>query len=512
MEHVIDNLKNKEIIVNGTVERIKRYIAKKYPDSDSVYRAGVFADAVHKILDAHITEFSREEQRRIKGELIRKTALKEEFDIMAYDIMTTCILLEMNEEQFFDNLISWINHQQPDTVYRHQLYDITEAVKAELGEEALSMAVSVQMPVDQNSGATVGESDTLLSGYEEAKSYNPVDEEDSSLPELFVAGEVNLAYEEAMRKDGVHGKDTTKVTVDSDDLEDYMAVVDSAEFETVLESPSSERTSVQFGDDQVALRAQDENVKAEDNRPVYKVEREPEPYFDHNDNVMETNNSRLKELVDAVGWTRLIMSSLVIVASILLIAWLLTYIFSGEAEEETAFQSTTIAPSSESFIPLSADVIDDTKMVVQEVSVLPDYLQYKGIDEEALKIWLQRNERLLGEEPHFSTVLTVAEVYDINPLLMFAITGQEQSFVPIDHEYADQMINNPFNVYGSWETYNTDLEDSASIAAVTVLNASEGRPEDEDPVVWINQKYAEDPNWATGVTMILEQLEIVAGY
>lgn len=139
---------------------------------------------------------------------------------------------------------------------------------------------------------------------------------------------------------------------------------------------------------------------------------------------------------------------------------------------------------------------------------LPPHMQYKPVNDEKLRSWLNGRNSLLADEPYFSTILQVAVEFNINPLLLFAITGQEQGFVARDHEKAQEIANNPFNVYHSWEDFNTDILESSQIAARTIVNLSKERPEDVDPIQWINRKYAEDENWWKGVSAIYSQLVI----
>ncbi|MDY7220810.1 hypothetical protein [Halalkalibacterium halodurans] len=144
---------------------------------------------------------------------------------------------------------------------------------------------------------------------------------------------------------------------------------------------------------------------------------------------------------------------------------------------------------------------------VRMVNGLPTNLQYQPIDDVKLRGWLEERDSLLAEEPYFSTILEVADEFNIHPLLLFAITGQEQGFVPSSHTHADEMANNPFNVFHSWEDFNSTILESSQIAARTIVNLSKDRPEDVDPIQWINRKYAEDPNWWKGVSAIFNQLE-----
>lgn len=137
---------------------------------------------------------------------------------------------------------------------------------------------------------------------------------------------------------------------------------------------------------------------------------------------------------------------------------------------------------------------------------LPEYMRYKEINKEKLKEFLNKRESLLVEEPYFSTIVSVSEEFNLNPIVLFSITGQEQSFVPKGHKNANKIANNPFNVFHSWMEYNTDINDAARIASRTVINLSQNRPEDKDPFLWIGKEYAEDKNWGKGTRAVFEEL------
>ncbi len=137
-------------------------------------------------------------------------------------------------------------------------------------------------------------------------------------------------------------------------------------------------------------------------------------------------------------------------------------------------------------------------------------LRYKSVDAELLKVWLEGKDSILSESPYFEAIIDTAKEFDIDPLFMFAITGQEQSFVPRSNKYAKKIANNPFNVYGSWRDYNTDIFDSAAIAARTIINLGKKRPFYRDPIEWINRKYAEDKEWWVKVRIIFNSLQNAA--
>lgn len=143
---------------------------------------------------------------------------------------------------------------------------------------------------------------------------------------------------------------------------------------------------------------------------------------------------------------------------------------------------------------------------------LPDDLMYKNVNITDLKEFLQSKNSLLVEEPYFSTIISVSKDFNLNPLVMFAITGQEQSFVPKTDKNAHEIANNPFNVFYSWKHYNTDIQDATSIAARTIINLCKNRPNNIDAFTWVNRKYSEDKNWSKAIRSIFSQLESNVSY
>lgn len=137
---------------------------------------------------------------------------------------------------------------------------------------------------------------------------------------------------------------------------------------------------------------------------------------------------------------------------------------------------------------------------------VPMELRYVPVDTKRLQKYLRGKNSILAEEPYMSAIIKASKQYNIHPLLLFAITGQEQGFVPKNHKEVEEIANNPFNVFGSWESYNTTIESSAAIAAKTVSNISNRRPIDSHPIQWLNKTYAEDPNWWKGVTWFFNQM------
>lgn len=140
-------------------------------------------------------------------------------------------------------------------------------------------------------------------------------------------------------------------------------------------------------------------------------------------------------------------------------------------------------------------------------SGLPDKFKFRRINKKILKEFLLKRKSILAEEPYFTTIISVSKEYNLNPLLLFAITGQEQGFVTKESTFSKIIANNPFNVYHSWKEYNTDINDSCKIACITIINLCKDRPLEAEPFYWINRKYAEDKNWSKAVNTIFKSLE-----
>lgn len=146
--------------------------------------------------------------------------------------------------------------------------------------------------------------------------------------------------------------------------------------------------------------------------------------------------------------------------------------------------------------------------------VAPEELLYREIDVNETIDWITgylHGSSLLATPENINTLINVGRQFNINPNLLIAITGQEQSFVPAGSN--PRILGNPFNVYGSWENYSPGLEPSAKIAARTIVSLSQGRPESTHPIYWLNcpgnpnGMYATDPGWWRGVTKFFDALQ-----
>ncbi|MEG1257392.1 hypothetical protein [Clostridium sp.] len=170
------------------------------------------------------------------------------------------------------------------------------------------------------------------------------------------------------------------------------------------------------------------------------------------------------------------------------------------------YQSYYLEKSQEKYKNLHLNNVVSESAINQTLH-LPESFKYQAIDEKALQEYLSTRSSILREEPYFSSIINVSREFNINPILLFAITGQEQSFVPEDNVSAFKIANNPYNVFCSWQSYNTDIIDSSEIACRTIINLSKDRPDSVDPLIWVNKKYSADQNWHYGVRSLYNEID-----
>lgn len=144
---------------------------------------------------------------------------------------------------------------------------------------------------------------------------------------------------------------------------------------------------------------------------------------------------------------------------------------------------------------------------------VPDAISYRTMNVDKVRNWLAGRGSALTEL--LQMIDAAGQKTNVDPLLLLAITGQEQSFVPAAHKQAEKIVKNPWNVFGSWaEGKGSKLttEEAARIAAETIAKLSQSRPADVEPIRWLvdtrnpNGVYATDPNWWIGVSQFYETL------
>lgn len=145
-----------------------------------------------------------------------------------------------------------------------------------------------------------------------------------------------------------------------------------------------------------------------------------------------------------------------------------------------------------------------------------DPLKYRPLNIAAVQLWLQSRNSALANASTLRMIDAAGKATNVDPHLLIAITGAEQSFVPASHPQASQIIRNPWNVFGFWSkgkgaTLTTG--ESARIAAKTIVKLSKGRPANVNPIQWLSSRdnpsgyYAGDgDNWFKNVSIFYDQL------
>lgn len=185
--------------------------------------------------------------------------------------------------------------------------------------------------------------------------------------------------------------------------------------------------------------------------------------------------------------------------SILLLIILLIFSTTLYKAKEEDIASPTIIETKP--IPLSKN----SSPTPMNTTCLPETYRYTGLSEHIEDFLIEKNSRLIKDD-YLSILQEKSESYDINPLLLLAIIGQEQNYVPDDHQYANEIINNPYNVFGSWLDYNSTFEEATTICLNTIQTSIDTY-EDGNFIEWLNNKYAEDKNWSHGVNDIFTMLQ-----
>lgn len=156
---------------------------------------------------------------------------------------------------------------------------------------------------------------------------------------------------------------------------------------------------------------------------------------------------------------------------------------------------------------------------------VPDEIKYRDISPfyDKLVAWLKQKNSMEADPEYLAIVNAAGKRWGVDPLLLIAITGQEQSFVPADDRDATKIINNPWNVFHSWQEFQCGYGIAALWAANTVMRLAQGCPAGSNLIRWINgfgtdgnrdnpaYGYADDPNWWAGVSRYYDELKQVCG-
>jgi hypothetical protein len=138
-------------------------------------------------------------------------------------------------------------------------------------------------------------------------------------------------------------------------------------------------------------------------------------------------------------------------------------------------------------------------------------LHYQPVSASTIVAFYLAHDSQLANDRSAEAILRAAARHDVDPAVLVAVTGQEQSYAPIGQN--PRIAKNPFNVYGCWCKTNIPIEESAEVAAGTIAHRLRCLPRHgSNLIVWINSYanpcvkaegvYAEDRHWGIGVALI----------
>jgi putative ABC transport system permease protein len=396
MKNVIDELKASYVLTKDEIERIKKYIIKKYPKNSSKANAMILSNTIYGVIDKSLEGISGDEKRNIRKNIVKSSILKNTKNILKWDVFDAYITESKENPQLKKTLIEWINKNQKNDVSQ------------EIFEEYV-------MSVHNTKGV-------CKSSYLDIKSQP------------------------------------------KNNVIKYFGIL-----------------NYEFNFKNVILKYK--------RRLIAKLHC-----------TYKKLNIRLEVVSNKISSSKIALCLL----SLLILT---LYSLNNLVVDNKVLGAKVNNNEMQQFYVSNFDTFDlYVKDAMSYHPHLPDNFNYKSIDKGKLLEFLNAKNSILAEEPYFSAIIRTSKEFNLNPLILFAITGQEQSFVPKDHENAEKIANNPFNVFHSWKEYNTNIYDSSRIAARTVINLAVDKPSNTDMFNWINKKYAYDKNWGSGVKQIFETL------
>lgn len=126
MSTLLAELASNEILPVMTVKRLREYITDKYPHLSPARRAGIFADAVHRIVAGRLPELPEEKAGLFKAFLYGDAAQKQAFCIDCSDVFKTSLKLKTKDERFVKGLASWLEKSLMSPVSEDKVFEYVD--------------------------------------------------------------------------------------------------------------------------------------------------------------------------------------------------------------------------------------------------------------------------------------------------------------------------------------------------------------------------------------------------
>jgi 3D (Asp-Asp-Asp) domain-containing protein len=117
-----------------TVRRLREYISNKYPLISPASRAGIFADAVSRIVAGKLPELPDDRISLFEAYLYGDAAKKQMFSINCSDIFKSSLKLKTTEEHFIKGLKKWLEDSLMTPVSEDKVFEYVHNVCSILDE------------------------------------------------------------------------------------------------------------------------------------------------------------------------------------------------------------------------------------------------------------------------------------------------------------------------------------------------------------------------------------------
>lgn len=124
MSAFLAELSSVEILSEQAVLNIRRYISEKNPSLPSHVKAGIFADAINRILNDRLPRLPEEQIKSLKASLFKATAGKQAFCINGSDIFKATLELKTIGHSFFTELDRWLGEMLHRPVARKEVFEL----------------------------------------------------------------------------------------------------------------------------------------------------------------------------------------------------------------------------------------------------------------------------------------------------------------------------------------------------------------------------------------------------
>lgn len=441
----IENLQQVQILNPFNIDKIRNYIATKYTNNNEKHKAIILADAVRKVVSYKLNAFGNY-SIVLTDQVIQEAIKKDIFTITGFDVFKTSLCLNILENEFIDALFSWLQQNQSTTIQKDQLIDIIIQLTHEdsnLNLDFDSWIKSYEKQIHLQNSLIHNE---IISVTDRRNIKKVVRYNDYIDKLIYFKNYIQILY-----------KASTKSTITN--LINAISTISRANF-TRIGMPIMTAILIVV----ILILAGSTTLPYSYSYPSTNTSTNLKLYAD----LMKVSNNTLKT-----------QKSMLV------------------RKQNTATRKVVNSKS----------ILVKDKSTNSKSNTNQKHFRYEELNLEKLSIFLKEKGSILSQDKYLLILNEVAAKNNVDLLLLLAITGQEQGFVPSRGASARKIANNPFNVFGSWKRYNTNIKDSANIAARLISRRMRSKPANYHPIQWINKTYAQDDNWWKGVQKLYNLLE-----